>query len=197
MLKKVDILLLFLCFCLVLSFFIGQNQKNKILELEQNLSYYKIVNESLQQQVDELMKNIENVENSIESIFLQKSEAFGLDPKLIYFVIEHESRWRSDAIGYNTNGTKDFGLMQLNNGGTAQWLWGLLYPNEIYSEKELLNPEKNLEMGMYLLSYLTSKYDCLHQVLSSYNRGEGGMKKLQSPETSYSKNILEKYKGAH
>ena len=66
-------------------------------------------------------------------------------------IIEHESRWNENAIGYNDNGSFDIGLFQLNNRYT-DW-----YASRWYSGNESfdpINPEHNIEVSLQYLSWI-------------------------------------------
>ena len=46
---------------------------------------------------------------------LEEVKSAGIDPKLIDKLIQCESNWRQNAVGYNRNGSKDFGYWQINS----------------------------------------------------------------------------------
>lgn len=78
----------------------------------------------------------------------------------------HESRFQLDALGYNTNGTYDSGLMQINDINRG-WL----------AEEHGLNiddPYDNIEAGIIILSRFWHKYPP-EQALTAYGLGERGM----------------------
>jgi soluble lytic murein transglycosylase-like protein len=90
----------------------------------------------------------------------------GLDPRLVFAIIHHESRFTADAISK----TGDYGLMQVNRTNFA-WLKRELGINDF------LDPLQNVEAGIHILSLLAPKYDTLHKVLMCYAAGENGAKK--------------------
>lgn len=70
--------------------------------------------------------------------------------------------------GPNTDGSLDWGLMQLNDGGTLQWLQSVT-PG--ISSGDPLDPIENIKMGMWYLHYLSTTvcdgdWEC---VTSRYN----------------------------
>lgn len=97
------------------------------------------------------------------------SKEYEVDLEIVYAIMFHESRFIWDVKdNINTNGTRDRGLMQINE---INWQWladiGL----------DVNDPYDNIECGIYMLSYLTNKYDTT-SALMAYQCGEGGMKRL-------------------
>lgn len=97
------------------------------------------------------------------------SEEYNVDIEVVYAVMWHESRFIWDVKdNINTNGTRDRGLMQINE---VNWKWlsdiGL----------DVNDPYDNIECGVYMLSNLMNKYNTT-QALMAYQCGEGRMKQL-------------------
>lgn len=82
---------------------------------------------------------------------LAMSCAPGVDPQMLAGIAKHESGLRADAVHLNTNGTRDVGLMQINE-RNFQWL-GL-------TEATALDPCESLRAARDLL-----------QSYSRYNTG--------------------------
>lgn len=99
--------------------------------------------------------------------------------KLIYRLVNHESRWNRWALGVNTNGTEDRGLCQINSGN----LW----------EGDPWNPEENLMTGFKYLRHLHDRFGSVENALMAYNGGPGRMARGEVPEASrrYAVAILE------
>ena len=57
---------------------------------------------------------------------------------------------------------------------TAEWLAGEL--NEQYSEDKIFDPEFNIKIGIFYLSYLQQSFEGDY-VLAAYNAGEGNVKR--------------------
>jgi soluble lytic murein transglycosylase-like protein len=83
--------------------------------------------------------------------------------ELVLAVIGHESVYDIDVI----SGTNDYGLMQIN-GYNHAWL------SEVLGIVDFLDPEQNVQAGIYMLSSYLHKYGDINQALMSYNLGEGG-----------------------
>ena len=167
-------------------------QENK--RLYEHIRFLEQEIERGKEQQQLLREEIEDLNNSFEGIFMEQARLHGLDPALVWAVVKQESGGRPDVTNLNTNGTRDHGLMQLNDGGTAQWLWKNVFPDEPFSIEALYCPENNMKLGMWLLAYLDSKYESKHAVLTAYNRGEGGLNSLiaarGSARSSYSVKVL-------
>lgn len=93
---------------------------------------------------------------------------FSVEPSLALAVIWTESKYRPNAV--SRSGAK--GLMQLMP-STAEWLSDEL--GEEYSDEKLFEPEYNLRLGIYYLSYLQGRFDGDY-ILAAYNAGEGNVK---------------------
>lgn len=100
------------------------------------------------------------------------SKKYGLPPELVCAVINAESRFNPSAV--SKKGAS--GLMQLIE-GTADWgasQIGLAG----YDYGKIHEPEINIELGCWYLSYLLNQYDGdLTLALSAYNAGSGNVAK--------------------
>jgi soluble lytic murein transglycosylase len=95
------------------------------------------------------------------------SEAFSLDPALVFGVIKAESQFNPRATSHK--GAR--GLMQI------------MYPTSQMAEKDLqlkghteeslYDPERNIQIGCWYLSALISEYQSIPVALAAYNAGGG------------------------
>lgn len=97
----------------------------------------------------------------------QYSQAYGVDSRLVYAVIWTESKFDANA----QSGAGALGLMQLMP-STAEWC--AAQTGEEYSRQKLFNPEYNIKLGTYYLSYLIHKYGEA-DAITAYNAGEGNL----------------------
>lgn len=81
-----------------------------------------------------------------EAYFQKAGSYYNIPPLLVKNIVRIESNGNPNAIRCNDNGTKDYGLMQINSihfPKLAQW--GI-------NERNILNPEINVFVGCWLLS---------------------------------------------
>ncbi len=97
------------------------------------------------------------------------SEEYNLDKYLVMAVINAESSFDHEAHSGVARG-----LMQLTE-DTAKWIAGEL-EIKYYDDIEE-NPELNIKMGCYYLSYLINQYENTPTALAAYNAGLGNVNK--------------------
>jgi soluble lytic murein transglycosylase-like protein len=90
-------------------------------------------------------------------------------------LIEHESTFDEEAV----SSTNDYGLCQINIINTG-WL------KEELGVTDILDPEQNIQSGMYILSMYYEKYQDWEMALICYNSGEGGAVRNYFNNGSYS-----------
>jgi hypothetical protein len=96
-----------------------------------------------------------------QSLVSQAATATGLDERIIYTVMEIESRGDPNAVG----GSFDTGLMQVvaqEHGG-----WAADRP----TQAQLLDPAFNIQTGSQMLAALIEKHGALAPALAEYNTG--------------------------
>ncbi len=90
---------------------------------------------------------------------------YGVDEKLIYAVIKTESNFRENATS-----VKDAkGLMQLKD-DTAKWCASKMNL-ENFSPDNIYDPETNINLGVWYLSYLISETGSEDLAIIAYNAG--------------------------
>lgn len=92
-----------------------------------------------------------------------------LSPSLIYALVHYESWWYPTAVGYNPNGTRDLGLMQLNS-RYMHYFAAAHYTQD--GSFDPFNPYHNLEVGLKHFASLLAYYEGdIIYALSAYNAG--------------------------
>jgi soluble lytic murein transglycosylase-like protein len=112
--------------------------------------------------------SVQQIQDMIRSAALK----YNVDPNLAIAVAAHESNFNPNAINSaNRNGTKDWGVMQLNDLTVKQF--GVQNP---------LDPVENIDAGVKLLGQLSSKYSGdTTNILWAYNAGSGSVSKGVMP----------------
>ena len=101
-----------------------------------------------------------NTELSIKEYIKIECAKRNLDYRIIYSVIEQESKWNEDAIGDNGD---SLGLMQIQSRWHKNRMDNLGVSN-------LLDPYQNVLVGIDIIDELISKYG-LYGGLAAYNTG--------------------------
>lgn len=113
----------------------------------------------------------------------EQAERQGVPFEIALAVIERESSYQPDAV----SDTGDFGLMQINV-CNHRWLY------EELGITDVMDPEQNIEAGLYILGQAFRKYDDPDKALMAYNMGDSGMKAAWSKgqhSSKYSRAVLE------
>jgi hypothetical protein len=125
---------------------------------------------------------------SLDSLIRQNGHRHGVDPYLIFLVMEQESHFNSRAV--SPKGA--MGLMQLMPGTAAR-----------FGVRRAYDPAQNISGGTRYLRQLLSRFDNrVDLVLASYNAGEGAVMKFghrvppYKETRNYVKNISYKYRKA-
>ncbi len=128
-------------------------------------------------------------------IILKYSKQYNIRASLILAMIEIESDFKRTLVGTSN----DRGYMQIIP-GTEKWI-AVEYGKEMnlkYNPDNIFDPNYNIGLGVKYLSILNRLYKNDHKMLTSYNRGDGGMRKYfrkhGTYKTTYSKVILEREK---
>jgi soluble lytic murein transglycosylase-like protein len=94
--------------------------------------------------------------------FEKAGKLYGIPPRLLEAISWAESRHVPDALNLNSNGSMDFGHMQINS----------LWVSEIGDTYlELDDPCFCTQVAAYILSGCIEKYGCDSDALSCYNSG--------------------------
>lgn len=142
--------------------------ESKIVDLTKIDNVRSIVNESINDHYyDDISK--------YAPMIIKKAKKLKVPVHLALALVKRESQFNPKAINYNTNGTTDCGLMQLN---TSTF--------EECSQKELFDPEINVDLG---LGYLREMYDRLgnwKDAVTAYNAGPFRVENKNPPQVSIS-----------
>lgn len=127
------------------------------------------------------------LDKDIQKYLYDKCKEYNVPYDLALGVIKVESNFNPSLIHKNSNGSRDYGLFQINT-INHKWL------SEELGITDFLNPYQNIDAGVYMLSQLLKKYDDEHIVLMSYNMGERATKNLVNRgiySSRYSRKVIE------
>lgn len=99
-----------------------------------------------------------------------------VEEEYVLAIIYNESRFQADAIGTNSNGTKDWGLMQINDS-----TYDFLHENAMVNDmSDLLDERMNIYSGIQILKYHQEYTNSNDDMLLRYQVGEGSYESLKS-----------------
>jgi soluble lytic murein transglycosylase-like protein len=126
------------------------------------------------------------------NVILRESEKYGIEPMLVFAIIDIESTFRSWARSYK--GAK--GLMQIRPFVGKAIANELGFPWE--GDKTLLDPYTNVQMGIYYFAKLIDAFDNdINTALTAYNYGPTFVKRLLKKQNNipggYASRVFNKY----
>lgn len=115
-----------------------------------------------------------------------KAYEYGVSTELVLAVMQVESNYTPNLTHKNTNGTIDYGLMQINS-SNHKWLQNKL------GELDFLNEQDSILAGIYMLSLIAKESESDHEILMVYNMGRSTYNRLVSrgiTSSAYSRRVL-------
>lgn len=109
---------------------------------------------------------------SVQQMIISAAQQYGVPTNIALGIAAHESGFNPSAINNNTNGTSDYGVMQLNT-STLQTL-GL-------TPIDALDPQTNIDAAMALLGGYIDQYGDINTALQAYASGPGNVASGASP----------------
>ena len=94
--------------------------------------------------------------------FFDAGKRYGVDPVLLIAITKVESNFNPQAINVNRNGTRDYGIMQIN----SSWLERYRIPKEW-----LFEPCYNIHFGAMVLRRCMETYRNISLAVDCYNKG--------------------------
>jgi soluble lytic murein transglycosylase-like protein len=110
---------------------------------------------------------------SFADLAFEYGARYSLDPFMLLGIMKRESQFKPEAISPpNTNGTRDYGLMQINSGGFEEL--GVNAATVLVAE---INVEAACKLLQQKRTTLVSHFGSVtdSQLISSYNQGEGNV----------------------
>lgn len=114
----------------------------------------------------------------------EAAQKYNLPPDLLYAIAHVESGNRANAIGRNTNGSYDIGVMQIN----SMHLPMLREKYGIREDDLIKNPCLNVHIGAMILRQSIDKYGWNWRGLGAYNAAS------DHKRAAYAGRVLQKYR---
>jgi len=115
-----------------------------------------------------------------------KAYEYGVSTELVLAVMQVESNYTPNLTHKNTNGTTDYGLMQINS-SNHKWLQDKL------GQLDFLNEQDSILAGIYMLSMIKQESSNTHEILMVYNMGRSTYSRLASrgiTSSTYSRKVM-------
>lgn len=93
--------------------------------------------------------------------FEEAGATYGISPQLLWAIAKVESNFNPVAVNHNSNGTYDFGVMQINSS------WAKILGKDIW--QSLADPCTNVKTGAWVLAICISKYGYNWEAVGCYN----------------------------
>lgn len=127
------------------------------------------------------------LDKDLQQYIYDLCKAEGVHYDVAIGVIKTESNFQADLICTNTNGTKDFGLMQVNT-INHKWL------SKELGITDFLDPYQNVKAGLHILSIAYKNSNNVDEALMEFNMGRNTVNKLLNrgiTSSVYSRTVLQ------
>lgn len=145
---------------------------------------------------DSYVELYNNLDDDIIEYINELSYEYDIPKEYIYGIAYNESRFQSNAINLNDNGTYDYGIMQINDS-----CYSFLHDEMgLNSMKELFDTHTCLKAGVILFDYHKQVVGSNNLALLRYQIGEGSYNLIMDEEISFPKSyyktqgVIIKYK---
>jgi hypothetical protein len=118
--------------------------------------------------------------SSVQQMIVNAANQYGVPPSIALGIAAHESGFNPTATNVNTNGTTDYGVMQLNT--SVLQTYGL-------TPAQAFDPQTNIDTAMQLLGGYISKYGSIDTALQAYASGAGTVDSGSAPNATASQFI--------
>lgn len=88
---------------------------------------------------------------------------YQVNPYLLAAIAKTESNFNANAVRYNSNGTKDIGVMQINS------LWLPILAQHGITEQQLFDPCTNIAVGAWILRQRQGSYGNTWEAVGTYH----------------------------
>lgn len=124
------------------------------------------------------------LDRELQEVLVRLCDKYSVPVSIALGLMEQESSFRTSVVSK----TNDYGLCQINE-GNIEWM------KEALGVTDILEPEQNIECGLYILGMLYEEYQDWNMALMCYNCGENGAYRNYFSKgqysNSYSTSVLE------
>lgn len=150
------------------------NIKKRLCVLISLLFCFSAVSEKAEAKNTDVVALYEDWDGSLKQFTYFLCQDEDVDYETILAIIWNESRFQSDAVNENTNGTIDRGLMQINDSCVPF----LIKNGLITNENDLFDAKTNIKCGVFLFKYHLSYTNNTQLALLRYQIGEGAFDEM-------------------
>ncbi|MFC3939319.1 invasion protein IagB [Pseudomonas gingeri NCPPB 3146 = LMG 5327] len=111
----------------------------------------------------------------------------GIEPELLYAIAQVESGLRAQAVGHNSNGSRDIGLMQINSLHLPR-----LAARGITEQQLLEDPCLSVQVGATILAEFIERHGYGWTAVGAYNAGSG--EDRQAARERYARKVWRLYR---
>ncbi|HEI8868859.1 lytic transglycosylase domain-containing protein [Serratia sp. AKBS12] len=126
--------------------------------------------------------------SSFADCWEQAGARYGIEPELLQAIAMVESSLNPKATNTNTNGTADFGLMQINSSHLAT-----LKKFNITSKHLLNDPCQNVMTGAWILAGNIRRFGYSWEAVGAYNAGTAQTPQRQALRQKYIRKVVPQY----
>ena len=134
-----------------------------------------------------------NLDADLQTYVIKRCAEVGYPCEILFAMQRKESNSNPIAVGVNTNGTKDYGLWQINSSNFAG-IARHFSMSEAQVREQISDPYFNLECALYILQESEKNHpDNWNTLLMCYNMGGGNAKVLWNQgiySSSYSRTVI-------
>jgi soluble lytic murein transglycosylase-like protein len=119
----------------------------------------------------------------LDVCFAEAARRYNIAGELLYAIAAQESRFDPAAIGWNGDGNRDIGIMQINS-------WWLPKLAEFgIDERQLQEPCTNVSVGAWILAGNIARYGYTWDAIGAYNAGTGDTEMIRRRREAYAHKV--------
>lgn len=124
--------------------------------------------------------------------FISASQRYGLDARLLIAIAKVESNLNMNAVNANANGTKDYGVMQINSNWKQKLSDLGIAWNDVVS-----SPCMNIHVGAWILTNNVSTLGVNWDSIGAYNAGHKKTDAAMIRRTKYAVKVYKASRALH